>query len=490
MNQNPYAFEDLVLENAALQIENAYLRSEVIILEAEKATLIAENVSLVDKFKEYIHRHPKRVGVKSGKVYEIKLSTPQNSSGSNPDESLIYTQNLQSTHMGIRETFCLAHFPPLPLACGLVQLKHSSDPEQMYIGGYGYLSGMNQTMTEHLKDVVSKIQQTVKLTEGDLVVDIGSNDGTLLKAYTVPGLKRVGIDPGGDQYKQYYTAGISLITDFFPTTAIHTLYGNLKPKVITSIAMFYDLENPLPFVEDIKKTLHQNGIWVLEQSYLPSMLESNAFDTICHEHLEYYALRQIEWMLKKNDLKVINVETNFVNGGSFKVYVAHKASPYQVEKEKVAQMGDFETATKLDTMQPYKEFQDRVKKIKSDLTEFIRQAKAKGKLVYAYGASTKGNVLLNYFGLNSSIITAAADRNPLKWGHMTPGTHIPIISEESARKANPDYFLVLPWHFKDEFVKRESDYLNHGGKLILPLPEFTVRVRSYDELRLKKPETT
>jgi NDP-4-keto-2,6-dideoxyhexose 3-C-methyltransferase len=359
-------------------------------------------------------------------------------------------------------------------ACGLVQLRHSSEPEQMYVGGYGYLSGMNQTMTAHLKDVVEKIENIVHIKPGDLVIDIGSNDGTLLKSYTAEKIKRIGIDPGGEQYKQYYPPEINLITDFFPTTALKMFYSNQKAKVITSIAMFYDLENPMSFVQHIKNHLHPEGIWVLEQSYLPSMLESNAFDTICHEHLEYYSLKQIEWMLKRNDLKIIDVEVNLINGGSFKIYVAHKGSIYSVNKKNVTSLQEYETSLKLNTSHPYKKFTERVNAIKTELTTFLKQEKQNGKKIYAYGASTKGNILLNYFNLNNKIITAAAERNSKKWDCITPGTHIPIISEESARKAIPDYFLVLPWHFKDEFIQRESVYLKEGGKFIFPLPSMSI----------------
>lgn len=357
-----------------------------------------------------------------------------------------------------------------PNACGLVQLQHSSEPEQMYVGGYGYLSGMNQTMISHLKDITEKLENIVNLKSGDLVIDIGSNDGTLLKSYTAKNIKRLGIDPGGDQYKQYYPKDIVLISDFFPTPKINKLYPNQKAKIITSIAMFYDLENPMEFVKDIKNYLHQDGVWVLEQSYLPSMLEANAFDTICHEHLEYYAFKQIEWMLNKHDLKVIDVDVNLINGGSFKIYVAHKDKKIKTNVDDINALREYEQNLKLDTMYPYKAFTRRVTAIKSELTTFLKQEKSKGKIIFTYGASTKGNILLNYFRLTNTIISAAAERNEKKWGCVTPGTRIPIISEEAARKLRPDYFLVLPWHFKDEFIKRETEYLNNGGTFIFPLP--------------------
>ncbi len=238
--------------------------------------------------------------------------------------------------------------------------------------------------------------------------------------------------------------------------------------------MFYDLEVPLEFVKNIKQILHKNGIWILEQSYLPTMLVMNSFDTICHEHLEYYAFGQIEWMLKRNQLKTIDIEFNFVNGGSFKIYVAHENSMHSPDSNAIKTAIANERSLKLDTEKPYVEFCRRVEKIKRELNTFLKTEKAEGKKIFVYGASTKGNVLLQYFDLDSSLITAAADRNPEKWGCRTPGTNIPIISEADARKAKPDYFLVLPWHFKQEFIEREAEFLKTGGKFIFPLPEIEI----------------
>jgi len=352
------------------------------------------------------------------------------------------------------------------VACGLVQLKHSVDPGEMFKNNYGYLSGMNQTMTNHLGSITDHIEHHIKLSEGDTVIDIGSNDGTLLKSYKVKGLFRVGIDPGGEQYKKYYPDDIQLISDFFPSEQ----YKGDKAKVITSIAMFYDLEDPMAFVKSIKANLHPEGIWVLEQSYLPDMLVNNAFDTICHEHLEYYALAQIKWMLAKNGLKVIDVETNNTNGGSFRVYVTHAGSKQPTYIQRISSMERYENSLKLNTPLQYTAFYDRVSSLKNKMLEFINNEIKKGKSIYVYGASTKGNVLLNYYGLTDKEIVAAADRNPQKWICKTPGSHIPIISEEDMRKANPDYLLVLPWHFKKEFIEREKCYLDRGGRIIFPLP--------------------
>jgi 2-polyprenyl-3-methyl-5-hydroxy-6-metoxy-1,4-benzoquinol methylase len=361
-----------------------------------------------------------------------------------------------------------------PDACGLVQLKHSCEPDTMYCNDYGYLSGMNQTMSEHLKDVTSKIQEKAKLREGDIVVDIGSNDGTLLKSYDVKRLFRVGIDPGGEQYQKYYPEDINLITGFFPSEKFDHQYKGQKAKVITSIAMFYDLEDPFKFAQNIKKNLAMDGIWVLEQSYLPTMLKNTAFDTICHEHLEYYALKQIEYILNLCDMKVIDVEINFINGGSFKVYATHKNTLYPINWSHIMELRKSESLLQLNTPTPYLAFASRVQQQKEKLTNFIKSETKQGKKFYVYGASTKGNVLINYFGLTNKEIIAAADRNSDKWVRKMPGSHIPIISEEDARAQNPDYFIVLPWHFKQEFIMRESKFLNTGGKFVFPLPEFDV----------------
>lgn len=359
-------------------------------------------------------------------------------------------------------------------ACGLLQLKHTVPHDEMYLHNYGYRSGINKTMRDHLKGIVRQVQKIVDLTDGDVVLDIGSNDATLLKYYEIPGLRKIGIDPTGKQFLKYYTEDIELVSDYFNSSNYYSVSPDKQSKVITSIAMFYDLEIPMDFVKDIKKILHPGGIWVLEQSYMPMMLEMNTFDTICQEHLEYYSLKQIDWMVKRNDLRIFDIEFNDINGGSFRIYVCHNETELKSNQNKIDQAFTNEQKLKLDSEQPYKEFRERVLRIKDELYNFLTDEKSKGKSIYAYGASTKGNVLLQFFNIDHTLITAAADRNPEKWGRRTPRTNIPIISEEEARKAKPDYFLVLPWHFRQEFIKREADFLASGGKFIFPLPKIEI----------------
>ena len=359
-------------------------------------------------------------------------------------------------------------------ACGLLQLKHSVPLEELYSHDYGYRSGINQTMRMHLKGVVQRVQQMVDLCGGDVVLDIGSNDATLLKYYETPGLRRLGIDPTGEQFSEYYTEDIALISDYFSAANYFSVCPDKQAKVITSIAVFYDLEAPMDFVKDIGGILASDGIWVLEQSYMPAMLKANSFDTVCHEHLEYYSLKQIDWVLRKNDLRIFDVEFNDINGGSFRVYACHSNSSFKSNQKRLDLAFSNEGELKLDSERPYREFKERAFRIRDELYDFLTREKAKGKSIYIYGASSKGNVLLQFCNIDHTLITAAADKNPEKFGRRTPGTNIPIISEDEARKARPDYFLVLPWHFKTEFIEREADFLASDGKLVFPLPEIEV----------------
>ncbi len=358
--------------------------------------------------------------------------------------------------------------------CGLVQLQHTVIPEQLYTYGYGYRSGINATMRSHLAGLASWVEGCCGLKAGDMVLDIGCNDGTLLTAYATSGLRRFGIDAIAGKFMNLYPPDIRLHEGFFSAASYEAVCGREKAKVITSIAMFYDLESPQDFVAAVKSALADDGIWVLEQSYLPTMLDMNAFDTICHEHLEYYGLRQIELLAEAHGLRVFHAELNSCNGGSFRLAVCHKDASYPQEQEQLAALRRREREMQLDTIAPFRAFERRVAEQRAALVEFVDAQCAAGKRFFVYGASTKGNVLLQYSGLGSSKIVAAAERNPEKYGCRTPGTAIPIISEDEARAARPDYFLVLPWHFRDEFIQREADFLRAGGKLVFPLPELEV----------------
>ena len=360
-----------------------------------------------------------------------------------------------------------------PDACGLVQLRHSVAPGVMY-DHYGYRSGTNEMMKRNLRDIVERIENRIDLESGDIVLDIGCNDGTLLESYSVDGLDRVGIDPS-DAVKAIDRSDISVINDFFSAAVFEQAFPGRKARAITSIAMFYDLERPSSFVRDVAGLLADDGVWVIELSYLPSMLQTNAFDTICHEHLEYYSLRAIEWVLAGEGLKVDRAEINDVNGGSIRLFIrrAALATP-SADALNLDALRVEEDGLGLRTDRPYRAFRAACEGIRDQLVGLLETLNREGKIIYAYGASTKGNTLLQYCGLDHRLIAKAADRNPDKWGTRTIGTDIPIVSEDEARRDDPDYFLVLPWHFFRSFVDRERAFLDRGGRFILPLPHVRV----------------
>lgn len=357
---------------------------------------------------------------------------------------------------------------------GLLQLKHSYNAEEMYGDNYGYRSGLNQSMVNHLTDKVAYLERVVRLNPGDTVVDIGSNDATTLKAYQTKGIKRIGIDPTGKKFSSYYPAEITLVPDFFSAAAYRSV-ENKPARIVTSIAMFYDLESPIEFAKQIESILADDGIWHFEQSYMPSMLRTNSYDTICHEHLEYYSLGVVKTILEKSGMRLVDVGMNSVNGGSFAVTAA-KASNKSIKANDAVLnwMLDQEDRMGLNTARPYRDFEERVFRHRDDLKRLIGSLNADGKKILGYGASTKGNVTLQFCGLTAKDIPAIAEVNQEKFGRVTPGTHIPIISEADAKAMKPDYFLVLPWHFKDGILRREKEYLAGGGKFIFPFPEIEI----------------
>jgi hypothetical protein len=364
--------------------------------------------------------------------------------------------------------------------CGLLQLEHSYDLGEMYGMNYGYRSGLNANMVRHLCAKVAKIQKMITLMPGDLVLDIGSNDCTTLKAYHGD-LDLVGIDPTGIKFCKYYPEHIKLIPDFFSSRLLDESFPGRKAKVVTSFSMFYDLESPMDFMQEVHEVLEEDGIWVFEQSYMPNMLETNSFDTVCHEHLEFYALRQIEWMTSRVGFKILDVEFNDVNGGSFSVTVS-KSSDENSVLPTIKEIIDRERLLGLDTLLPYQEFAQRVEQNKRDLLKFISVARSEGKKVSALGASTKGNVLLQYFGITSEMIEYVGEVNQDKFGCYTPGTWLPIISEDQLLEKKPDYLIVLPWHFEKFFVanKKFSNSL-----LVFPLPNLRI-VKTADDFAHEK----
>jgi len=378
------------------------------------------------------------------------------------------------------------------------RLREVAPMDDMY-GQYWYRSGINESMRKQLKEITEEITGRIKYKKNDIWLDIACNDGTMFD-FIPNDFVKIGIDPADNTFLEIASKKAIIVQDFFSKRCYDLAIENQrffslenkvtavepfqKAKVITVIAMFYDLDNPYSFLDDINEVLDDDGLLVMQMSYTPLMLEQLAFDNICHEHVYYYNLNALSTLLSKKDLKVVDCSINDTNGGSFRIYI---------QKEK-ANIKSFGTAPLRDVcnyrvdsilsiednidfygIEPnWKMFAHNLNNLKIQTTEFIKEEKAKGKTIYGYGASTKGNTLLQYFNLDSSLITAIAERSPAKFGLKTVGANIPIISEEEMRKANPDYLLILPWHFIDVFVEREKELLENGCKFIVPCPKFEI----------------
>lgn len=356
--------------------------------------------------------------------------------------------------------------------CSLLQLKHTTPQSELYNEHYGYKSGINQTMQNELKEIVEKSMMKHPNAVNKLtVVDIGANDGTLLKFYPNR-YERIGVEPVKKNAEEAKQFADTIINDFFNFSAFEKRAGTKKADIVTIISCFYDIQEPNEFVADVKKIMDEDGICVIQQNYLVKMLTQNAFDNIVHEHLEYYSLLSLQNLLKRHGLEVFDLELRELNGGSFRTYICFEGK--RTISNAVLEQMELEKLISLHRKKIYTDFAGRIRTTKKDVYEFIKSEVKKGKKVYVYGASTRGNTLLQYFDLDNKLIEKAVERNPEKWGKKIASVGIPIISEDQARKERPDYMLVLPWFFRDEFIEREKGYLRSGGKFIFPLPYLNV----------------
>ncbi len=365
--------------------------------------------------------------------------------------------------------------------CGLLQLKHTVQRDVLY-KKYWYQSGISSTMVKALADITTAAKRIIKLSADDVVVDIGANDGTLLRQYKVPGLITVGFEPS-NLWKLATKGNTKIINNYFNHNSFRKEFGEKKAKVITSIAMFYDLEDPNSFVEDIRKCLDENGVWIIQMNYLGLMLENNTFDNISHEHLEYYSVLSLSNLLDRHYLEAFDVELNDVNGGSFRIYVKHKGAQvkgFLGSEERLIKQKNYEEKMGFDNLKVYDEFAKQIEKSKKELMTFLSREVKAGKKVFIYGASTRGLVVLQYFGIDNKLIAGSADMNSDKWGKYIVSTGIPIMSVEEYRKQKPDYLLVLPYHFLEEIKEQEKDFLKNGGKMIVAIPHFKVISNSAD----------
>jgi NDP-4-keto-2,6-dideoxyhexose 3-C-methyltransferase len=357
-----------------------------------------------------------------------------------------------------------------PGACGLVQLRHQVAPSVLY-ANYWYTSGTTATMTAHLRSIAASACQRAEFVESR-VLDIGCNDGTLLANY--PGkVEKWGIDPS--DVATVVPESVEFVQDVFPSGDLRSRLGDRKFDVVTSIAMYYDLSDPVEFAREVEQLLAEDGIWIIEMSYLPMMLRMNSLDTVCHEHLEYYSLAVLDYIAKQVGMRIVDARLNAINGGSIQLLLCKESAGRLNESAEVlAKLRDYEIGIGLDTSRPLLDFRERVERQREVMIDLVNEIQDRGETIHVYGASTKGNVLIQWYGFDRDQLPFAADRNPKKVGARTVGTGIEIISEAESRAMRPDYYLVLPWHFRHEFLERERDTIMAGTRMIFPLPELLV----------------
>ncbi len=353
--------------------------------------------------------------------------------------------------------------------CKLIQLEHNFDPDEMYGDNYGYMSSLNKSMISHLKLKASNLKNKYHLKRTNTILDIGSNDGTFLSFFNSK-FKLFGCDPTIKKFSSYYRQDINQLPFFFASK----LFKNKKFNLITSISMFYDLPDPLSFAKEIKSVLAETGVWHIELSYMPMMIKNRSYDTICHEHLEYYSLKSLKYLIDEAGLKIINLSFNQINGGSIEIDVTKKKSKFKECKYLINWVLESERLNKYNEISKHKEFFKECQNHKILLKKLLITLRKQKKKIIGYGASTKGNVLLQYCNINSKLLSCIAEVNKFKFNKFTPGSNIKIISEKEAKLKKPDYMLVLPWHFKDHIIKREQKFLKNSGKLIFPLPDIEI----------------
>lgn len=366
---------------------------------------------------------------------------------------------------------------------GAARLKQVTPIHSMF-GKYWYRSGINQTMRSELKSIVQNVETLHKLKSGDVWLDIACNDGTLL-SYVRNDIHKIGIDPAEDSFLEDSSkVADCIVQDYFSYDSYSTsTFGDKKANVITCIAMFYDLDEPIDFLNDVNRVMDDDGIFVIQMSYTPLMIKQLAFDNICHEHVYYWSLSSMKKLLDEANMKIVDCQLNDINGGSFRIFIKKNISnqntfataPYRdVSQVRIESLLKWEESLEIDKPIIWMDFYDKIRLLKEETVNFIMNEKSKGKTIFGYGASTKGNTLLQWFGLDNTLIDGIAERSHYKFGKKTIGTNIPIFSEDEVRKIKPDYMLVLPWHFISEFVERENEYLSNGGKFIVPCPNFSI----------------
>jgi hypothetical protein len=354
--------------------------------------------------------------------------------------------------------------------CGLVQLDHVVAPEILF-RNYIYVSSTSQTMPVHFANFANEIVARFTGSPQDLVVEIGSNDGCLLRAFQKHNVNTLGIEPASNIAAIANQAGLKTVNDFFCERTVRSLQSkNIAAKVVIGnnvLAHIGDLED---FLTALDLILLPEGVALFEVPYLVDLLEKCEFDTIYHEHLSYFSVGSLQRLFEQKGMRIFDVKRLPVHGGTIRVYVSREGTG-EIPLPSVREMLLLEKSAKLDSLETYTAFATRIEEIKHKTRSLLTELKSSGASIAAYGAPAKGNTLLNYFQIGNDVLDFVVDRSHHKQGMYTPGSHISVVSPEILLDKQPDYVLVLAWNFIDEIVKQQSEYLELGGKFIVPIPE-------------------
>lgn len=353
--------------------------------------------------------------------------------------------------------------------CTMVQIDHTIPKESMF-SDYPYVSGTTKTLPEHFRQTSARIAAACGLGPQDLVVDIGSNDGTWLKQYAPYGCRVLGVEAAANVARMAQDDGVPTWNRFFNEDCARDILAAYGPaKVVTAAGVFFHLEELHSVVRGIAALLATDGIFVIQAIYLGGMVQNTAFDQIYHEHLCYYTLRSLSALLERHGLEVFEANLVPIHGGTIEAYVARKGT--RRVGESVRRLRDTEAANGLGEIDTYRRFAMNVLTLRDRLRTLLIAYRAAERSVWAYGAPAKGATLLNSFGIGPALVQKAVEKNPLKIGLAIPGVRIPIEDEAGQR---PDAYLVLAWNFIDEFVRKEQEWLAAGGQFIVPIPEVKV----------------
>lgn len=357
--------------------------------------------------------------------------------------------------------------------CGHVQLRDVVDPRLLF-EDYVYVSGTSPVFVDHFRRYAADVVERLDIKRGDLVVDIGSNDGTLLRFFQAAGCRVLGIDPAKAIAQAASESGIETLAEFFTPAVAHDIRTSRGPaRVITANNVFAHVDDLRGVLEGVRTLLSADGVFVFEVSYLVDVYEKTLFDTIYHEHLSYHSVRPLEKFFAANDMQLIDVVRVPSHGGSLRGFAQHAGGARGVQRS-VQGLIELESQLRLDHPATFKSFAARIDSLREDVRRLLTRLKGEGARIAGFGAPAKATTLLHHFQLGNDVLDFIVDDSPLKQGLFTPGQHIPVLSPAVLDERHPDYLLVLAWNFAQPIMATHSDYTSRGGQFIVPLPQLAM----------------